>query len=46
MSKKTIVLVGAAILVLIVAGVVLLTQLDPQQSMSNGPGMIYFFSPV
>ncbi len=46
MSRKTLVIVGAVVLVLVVAGVILSTQLAPQQAMANGPGMIYFFSPV
>jgi len=46
MSKKTLVMVGVVILVLVAIGVILSTQLDPQQAMENGPGMLYFFSPT
>ncbi len=46
MSRKTLIIAGAVGLVVIVAGVVLFTQLGPQQAMANGPGMVYFFSPV
>jgi hypothetical protein len=46
MSKRTLITVGAVILVLVVAGVILFTQLQSQQAMANGPGMLYFFSPV
>ena len=46
MSRKTLVIVGAVVLVLVVAGVIVLTQSQPKQAMANGPGMIYFFSPV
>ncbi len=48
MSRKTLVIIGAGILllVLIVAGVLLFTQLQPKQAMANGPGVIYFFSPT
>ena len=48
MSGKTPVIVGVVILVLvlIVGGVIIFAQLEPQQAMANGPGVIYFFSPT
>lgn len=46
MSRKMLVVVGAVMVVLVVAGTILFTQLQPQQAMTDGPGMLYFFSPV
>jgi hypothetical protein len=46
MSGKTTVIIGVVILVLVVAGVILFTQFRPQQAMANGPGVLYFYSPV
>jgi hypothetical protein len=46
MSGRTILVIGAVVLVLIVAGVVLYFLLQSQPVMANGPGMLYFYSPV
>lgn len=46
MSGRTIIAIGAVVLVLIVAGAVLYFLLQSQPVMADGPGMLYFYSPV
>ncbi len=47
MSKRMIVVIGAAVLVVVVAGGVLfMLRQFGSTGMSNGPGMLYFYSPV
>ena len=46
MSKKVLVAVGAVVVVLDIVGTILFAQLQPQQAMADGPGMLYFFSPT
>ena len=46
MSGRTIIVIGAVVLVLIVAGVGLYFLLQSQPVMADGPGMLYFYSPV
>ncbi|MCP4537095.1 MAG: hypothetical protein GY832_08100 [Chloroflexi bacterium] len=46
MSRKTLVVVGVLVLAVIVAGVAIFAQTRPQQAMTDGPGIVYFFSPT
>ena len=47
MSKQITVVVGAAAVLLIVIGAVLFVVLQPDGPvMSDGPGMVYFYSPT
>lgn len=48
MSKQTAVIVGIGIatLILVIAGVTLLIRLQSRPVMTNGPGMLYFYSPT
>jgi len=47
MSRRTIIVTGAGVLVLAVAGVLLYTQLESKApGLTDGPGMLYFYSPT
>jgi hypothetical protein len=46
MSGRTLLVIGAVVLVLLVAGVAIYFLLQSQPVMANGPGMLYFYSPV
>ena len=47
MSRQTMIVVGIAALLLIVIGVVLYVALQSDAPvMTDGPGMLYFYSPI
>jgi len=47
MSRQTIAVIAAVVLILVIASVVLYTLLQPQAlGLNGGPGMLYFFSPT
>jgi hypothetical protein len=46
MSRGTIVAIGAVVAVLVIAGVALYVLLSSAPAMTDGPGMLYFYSPT
>ena len=47
MSRQTTIVVGAVALLVIIAGIVLFVLLQSDAAiMTDGPGMLYFYSPI